>query len=621
MVGTDRFANSTTTGSHSSIYVFRTDPAGNPLWAKSYDYLNDTNYDQIRVQIKNCVTQSGAPDGFIICGATNDNITGGIGSEGFGILLRIDNMGNQLWKRSYAPFGKLSGFKDVEQIEDGKFLVTGWAYSNSYVAPTGSCSTTPLEKREAILVKVGSTGAVEWWKQYSHPLTPTGEPVGLNCGLSLLVRNESICVVGDYIPFTCDPGSGNVELFSVRPDGTMSGADGWIRHFPSGSSLIRSPGSRSLRQVGSDLVFQCDYSSISSNEWSAALIRLDGDANVIGGQEFGNSESSYPAVQQSTGFVTEPGGGFTLVSKAWNGCADNDNRVLRTNGNLSSGCLENSFTPTTITPTISVVDVPQGVIQVAEIGASVDRNLLDNSITWNKEVICHSSTCVPDIDVTCGGGGGGSVELSWSPPAGSVNYVEVNRNGELIAVVDGTSFIDSPPSGQYHYELGFFNNDASCEPSVSSCEMLVGGPQPVGAITDLIVHATSLSPDDIAVCLDTHLQEIAREPLKVSNLDLLSEQLGAELTEHTTIVWLMLGEYPYQQPISESNQVKLVEFLLGGGSLYIEGADVGFTISDQLAELAGVSAIAPGFFDGVVNQLSGSDSGYGLDLSELSAEY
>jgi hypothetical protein len=368
-------------------------------------------------------------------------------------------------------------------------------------------------------------------------------------------------------------------------------------------------------------VFQCNYSSISNNYWSAALIRLDGDANVIGGQEFGNSEHSYPASLQSTGFVTEPGGGFTLVSKAWNGLADIDNRVLRTNSALSSGCLENSITPTTITPSISVVTVQPSEIIIADIGNAADRNLLEYSINWHKTVICHSSTCVPDIAVTCGGGGGGSVELSWSPPSGSVSYVEVNRNGELIAVVDGTSFIDSPPSGQYHYELGFFNNDASCEPSVSSCEMLVGDPQPVGAITDLIVHATSLSPDEIADCLNEQLQEMAREPLKVSNLDLLSEQLGAELTEHTTIVWLMLGEYPYQQPISESNQVKLVEFLLGGGSLYIEGADVGFTISDQLAELAGVSAVAPGFFDGVVNQLSGSDSGYGLDFSELSAEY
>ncbi|MFC1851904.1 hypothetical protein ACFL27_17060 [candidate division CSSED10-310 bacterium] len=100
-----------TENGRSDIYLLRTDAVGNKMWSRTY---SGEGFDEGRsVQL----TSDGA---FIMCGWLEDKS----GHQSNIFLLKIDDGGNELWSREYAPADHNQGYS-VQQTADGGYIICG----------------------------------------------------------------------------------------------------------------------------------------------------------------------------------------------------------------------------------------------------------------------------------------------------------------------------------------------------------------------------------------------------------------------------------------------------------------------------------------------------------------
>ena len=361
---------------------------------------------------------------------------------------------------------------------------------------------------------------------------------------------------------------------------------------------------------GGDLVFIGGYQN------NAALLRFDNSGTFITAKYFGNSRD-----QHGTSFHAEAEGnaGFTFVGPSEVAITSGitttinlDFRVGRTTVGFATGCEEGDFIPTVINREV----IPRIILPSFEdVTNRTPRTAIHGPLNWTENVICQNCTCVPVIDISCDYEiAGPGVVIDWDPAPGTITFVEVRRDGELIGTVDGNTFTDDPSPGLHRYEMSFFNNEPSCAPTRSVCDVEVSPSVPIQLVTDLVIRTTDENADESTICLVADLEELGRTPQLVTSTELLSAELGSEHPQHNPVAWLLLGEYPHQQPLSDSDNEQLVQYLLSGGSLYIEGADVGFSVSADLQNALGFTALEQGSANGEVPVLEGLNSEHGLDL-------
>lgn len=99
------------TNGFNDIWLIKTDAAGSMLWNRSY---GGTSYDY-GLDVREC--QSG---GFIVAGQTQQSLTGGW----YALLLRTDELGNEIWNRRYGGHDGDMG-TSVAELSDGGFVVSG----------------------------------------------------------------------------------------------------------------------------------------------------------------------------------------------------------------------------------------------------------------------------------------------------------------------------------------------------------------------------------------------------------------------------------------------------------------------------------------------------------------
>lgn len=594
--------HSTVPGS-SRVYVMQTDDVGNPIWLNTYGDAPGRRFAE-KIEIKQCSV------GYIICGTLlNSNF-----DEDKGFLLRIGNDGALIWMRFYA-MSDLSpnhtSFKDVDQTETGNFIVTGH---------TLNLSNPSLLETETILMLVDNTGTPIWSYSYpSNAINPDGTVTQeINTGESLTVLNDGYAVVGQVFQNQIDNLA--CELFTVDSNGLYV----WYRLLPDTNAGgnralgMNAVSNGTLRDLpAGDLVFIGGYQN------NAALLRFDNSGTFITAKYFGDSRD-----QHGTSFHAEAEGnaGFTFVGPSEVAITSGitttinlDFRVGRTTVGFATGCEEGDFIPTVINREV----IPRIILPSFEdVTNRTPRTAIHGPLNWTENVICQNCTCVPVIDISCDYEiAGPGVVIDWDPAPGTITFVEVRRDGELIGTVDGNTFTDDPSPGLHRYEMSFFNNEPSCAPTHSVCDVEVSPSVPIQLVTDLVIRATDENADESTICLVADLEELGRTPQLVTSTELLSAELGSEHPQHNPVAWLLLGEYPHQQPLSDSDNEQLIQYLLSGGSLYIEGADVGFSVSADLQNALGFTALEQGSANGEVPVLEGLNSEHGLDLSEFSAEY
>lgn len=120
-----------------SVYIVKTDSAGNLQWSNSFP---QTGYE-----IAQCIKQVGS-NGYIACGRTNSK-----GNGQFDIyLMRIDAFGDSLWSKTYGTDSSEYG-SAVDLTSDGGFIIVGEDYY-----PGG----------DIWLVKTDSSGIQQWSRKF-----------------------------------------------------------------------------------------------------------------------------------------------------------------------------------------------------------------------------------------------------------------------------------------------------------------------------------------------------------------------------------------------------------------------------------------------------------------------
>lgn len=572
------------TGSNQRVFVMRTNGAGNPLWAYSYGDAPGRQFSQ-KLQIQNC--ESG---GYIVCGTVVDGL---VGRSGF--LLRIDDAGNMLWMRFYPQPGvgfNLNAFQDVQETPEG-FVVTGYA-------PTQVPSGPAQNSSDTIILTTDALGTPIWAKQYANI-------DGNNGGESITVLPQGYAVVGGHLPTLLD--AYTTELFTVDSSGALSWYNRIFGFMDGGSHFQNQQISNGmLRDLpNGDLIF------VGGDFTDAGLLRFDASGAYVSGQTYGQIYG-----QHGTSYVIEPSGQFTVVGPSSTGL-NLEYYVIRADANFVSGCNEAPTAPPIDTPPIEVVDI---VFSPVNVDGTFPLNPISTPVVWAETVLCQANSCLDPFTATCTLASG-DVTVDWAPVPPMVASIEIRRGGTLMAVLPGTAtnWTDtSPPFGTSIYEVTLVPIDPTCDRASESCSQFVGFIV-IDVISDVIFRPARPIVDTPIVCWADDLETLGRTPRVISDFSEISPQLGSGLPDQTPIVWLSLGEFPEQHELTDTEGQILVEFLAGGGSLYIEGADVAFGPPTPLSAIDGVTALDDGGNAAQVASLTGLDSGLGLDASGLSSDY
>jgi len=591
--------------STSSIFAMKTDVAGNQMWLHRYGHGPSKHYST-KIEMKKC------EGGYILCGTLMYGDGFNVADKGF--LLRIDDNGNMMWMKYYS-MGDVSpsvtAFKDVEALPNGNFVVTGHTLSPAAVSNY---------ETETILFMVdGSGNPVAGFRYPTVSIDPDGtEHREINSGESLRVLPDGIAVVGHVLQTAID--NRGTELFTVDNNGIPL----WYRFI---SDVL--PGET---EVANGTLRSADNGTLTfaARDGAAAIVQFDAGGSYLTGMKYGG----YYWSNTATSLYAEDDGGFTFVGVAEvfppSGSTffnNKDYRVGKTAaGTLSTGCDEIPLTLNVTNREILAQDIAANVEVVQEF---TDDFATEDPLNWTRHVICQDCSCLPVIDVsvvvsTCPNCPV-IVIIDWDPVGpGVIGSVEIRRDGILIGQVDGNTYTDPSPTGVHRYELTFNPTDPTCNPDYKTVTVDATEQVPLSLVTDLILVQEQGDLTE-SLCLASNLSELGRTPKVIRGddqvLSHLNGDFGSDRPEFNRVAWVLLGESPDQQPLSQISNELLSQFLTVGGSLYIEGADVGSSISDELASLSGVTAIDPGSQTGQVAALEGLDSEVGLDFSDLSAEY
>jgi len=574
----------TLAGAQPGIFAMRTDPLGNPVWTKTYGRAPGLVYRE-KLELRNCA------GGYIICGSV---IVVGTGNE-LGVLLRIDDLGNQLWMQTYeeaTPDFDYTNFKDVAEIPGG-FVVTGHART---LAPPGMFQNST----ETILLAVDSLGVPVWAQQYANVQ-------GDDSGESLAILSQGYAVVGGH---TAMPVGGlpTTILFTTDGAGTLQ----WYRRIGNvldgGSHYHGAIANGTLRALaGGDLVFVG-----GDLAQDAALVRFDAGGAFQAAGTYGFSASQY-----GTSVLVEPAAaGYTFVGPVSDGFS-RDYYVVRTDTSFVSGCHESTLVPPIDIPPVSPTPIAFALQPIADV---VPRVPLEPPLSWTETLLCESTNCVDPLPLACSVSFL-TVTLTWPSLPATVGIAEVWRDGAFLATVTGTSYADTPPLGPHTYELRLHDTNPNCDVAISSCSALVGQSSPVVGITDVIAFPWKPILDEPIICWADALTAKGRVPGFVRSIAEIRPDLGSAIPDVVPVVWLSLGDFPGHHELAPAEAQALALVLAAGGALYIEGGDVAFGAQNALTAIDGVDAIADGDALGLVPGLIGLDSGVGLDATALSAGY
>ena len=154
--------------------------------------------------------------GFIATGVTNTYDQSGLGelaSYGDLWLLKADSQGNEQWEKTFSSGNNLDVGYDVQQTDDGGYVITGW-YNSLGVTPGVDTTNTG----DVWLIKTDTQGNKQWDRTFGGSSFDTG-------------RSVRQTVDGGYI-IACDTrsfGAGWTDAMLIKTD--ASGIEQWQRTY------------------------------------------------------------------------------------------------------------------------------------------------------------------------------------------------------------------------------------------------------------------------------------------------------------------------------------------------------------------------------------------------------
>ncbi len=126
------------------FWLIKLDLSGNVLWQKSYGGPGDDIAYSVNL------TSDG---GFIVSGATDS-----FGAGFYDLwVLKLDSAGNIQWQKTYGTPDAEFPVREIQETTDGGFIIAGTTVVSSY----------PNDSVKAVVLKLNSTGQIQWQKSYA----------------------------------------------------------------------------------------------------------------------------------------------------------------------------------------------------------------------------------------------------------------------------------------------------------------------------------------------------------------------------------------------------------------------------------------------------------------------
>jgi hypothetical protein len=267
----------------ASIYLIRTDAAGDVLWEKTY--LGE-GFDMGRSILR-------ASDGGLIIGGRVTSMGQG-GRDAY--LMKVDEEGDEVWSRSYGTPLDESVTVVREFVGGGYVLVGNVLDADDFIADAGRAGYGGADRRSSpYLVRTDAQGNELWTRTFDD---------GTNRLVSGAVATPDggVLVAGSvsYFPDSDD------DLYLLRVDG--DGNEVWFRSWTAG------------RAYGHDLIETSDGNYLVTGSLGPAedtdravedllFIKVDPEGNEIWGYTFGDSAM----MDWVYGAVEVEGGGFVAM--------------------------------------------------------------------------------------------------------------------------------------------------------------------------------------------------------------------------------------------------------------------------------------------------------------------
>jgi len=613
----DRFVLAGTTGTwdstgavqESSVFVMQTNNVGSPQWTYRYGAAPFRKYST-KIEMKNCA------DGYIVCGTVVEESS--LPFDDVGFLLRLDLDGNMLWMKYYST-GETevsqTHFKDVEELPNGNFVVTGHMLN-----PDTPNTAAYRYMTDTILLTLDSEGNfLQGFRYPAYTIQDDGtENLDVTSGESLELVPGGVAVVGFYMqPYFDSPGS---QLFQVDNSGFVQ----WYNFIP-GIGPGRSEIANGTLRYGND-----DTLTFTGDQSASALVQFNSNGSFIAAKKYGTSNwrntatSVYAEADNSFTFT-----GISEVSVPLSsGYFDNrDCRIGRTStSSLSTGCNEQDLSLTPVGREVLPIS-----IEVESFGVQgfIDITPAVIPVGPSTNVLCTTCDCLPPVVVgptVQWPGDFPVVVIDWEPvDPGSITDVVIIRDGVIIGDAVGTTYVDETPNGYHRYELIFNPADDACNPTHKTFSIDTHPVIDLPNATDLV-----WIPDERdlleSTCVVAGLVSAGRTPKIVFGDSALTSvqwaDFGSAIVQQEPVAWALLGDgrQGISDPLSPTNEGLLIEFMVGGGSLYLESVNLD-VVSNEFKNLCGFSIEGSEPDLGVLESLEGLDSGFGLSLSGLSTEY
>lgn len=352
-----------TSATRSSIYLIKTDNAGNFLWSKRYFGMGSSS--------PFCIKQT-SDLGYIVCGLTTDTINQHL----YAYLLKTDNAGNPQWGNTYAEAasGQSGTAYHVEQTSDGGYIVSGKSYSGTFVMKTNSSGAITWTDN------VGTTGSDELYcvKQTvdgGYIASGTGF-INSKLGIALLKLD----------------GSGNSQwkkLYTQNPSASTSSTD-------QSFSVEEVPGGYTV------LVFENDHTE---------LMKTDASGNFLWANMLNSSRSSGPTALERTS-----DGGYAFDQLWYPGIISYyDVAVIKTDSLGRLGCNDSTII---LHDTIYTQQINPGFI-TNNISPVMVFNTVFTTVSFTIDPFCGNAESVADMSQES------SISIFPNPTSGNI-FVQGN---------------------------------------------------------------------------------------------------------------------------------------------------------------------------------------------------
>lgn len=303
-------ANSFGTG---DIWIVKLDSLGAIQWQKAYSGIAS---GELGSSIQN--TTDG---GFIVAGATSSS-----DPNGDWLLLKLDATGDLQWGKTYG-LGGTDIANDVRQTSDGGYIAAGY-------------TTNALASEDGWIIKLDSTGAIQWEKSY-------------NGGIMDILLGVHETSDNGYIANGITNSTGDFDAWVMKLD--SAGVEEWSNIYRGFGNEIPST---VIESSAGGFIVSGSTSTFPAAGFDGWLRRLDASGSTVWEKIYGSAgaDSLGPIEETAAGFVAAGGTDLGSAGDAWLVNVD-------ANGDLDASCLLASdfvlpefaqiFTPTTTAASVA----------------------------------------------------------------------------------------------------------------------------------------------------------------------------------------------------------------------------------------------------------------------------